>query len=74
VIPDTHGHLPAAEAVLTNARARGADVTVCLGEVATPGLKQAETLDLLTDSNCCLVPARLAQVPLGRYSANDSRQ
>ena len=46
-ISDIHGNLAALDAVLTDIRARGADVIVNLGDIVSGPLEPAETADLL---------------------------
>ena len=47
IISDVHGNLPALEAVLTDIKGRGADVTVNLGDCVTSPLWPKETFEAL---------------------------
>jgi putative phosphoesterase len=47
VLSDIHGNLRALEAVLADIKARGADLTVNLGDILSGPLEPAETADLL---------------------------
>lgn len=46
IISDTHGNLPALEAVLADIRGRGIDRIFCLGDLAGKGPSGAEVVDL----------------------------
>jgi len=47
VLSDTHGNLPALEAVLADARQQGVDSIVVAGDFTTGGSQQLETINLL---------------------------
>ncbi len=55
LISDTHGNLPALEAVLEDIRSQGADQIIFLGDSATIGPHPKETLDLLQALNCVCI-------------------
>jgi putative phosphoesterase len=55
LISDTHGNLPALEAVLEDIRVQGADQIVFLGDAATLGPHPRETLDLLRALGCVCI-------------------
>ncbi|MBI5877516.1 MAG: metallophosphoesterase family protein [Chloroflexi bacterium] len=53
IFSDTHGNLPALEAVLADMRRQGAfDLTVMAGDLAMLGPRPAETVDLVRSLNC----------------------
>jgi predicted phosphodiesterase len=47
VLADTHGNLPALEAVLADARQQGVDGIIVAGDLTTGGPHQLETINLL---------------------------
>ena len=47
VLSDTHGNLPALEAVLTDARQQGVDGIIVAGDFTTGGPQQLETINML---------------------------
>lgn len=55
LISDTHGNLPALEAVLADIRAQSADQVIFLGDAATLGPHPKETLDALRALDCICI-------------------
>ncbi len=55
LISDTHGNLPALEAVLEDIRAQSADQIIFLGDAATLGPHPKETLDILHALDCVCI-------------------
>ena len=55
LISDTHGNLPALEAVLEDIRAQGVDGIIFLGDAATLGPQPRETLEALRSLDCTCI-------------------
>ncbi|GJM21218.1 MAG: phosphoesterase [Planctomycetota bacterium] len=55
LISDIHGNLPALDAVLTDARERGAERYWCLGDVVGYGAQPAECLDIVRELNASMI-------------------
>lgn len=53
LISDIHGNIEALEAVVNDARARGLERFLCLGDVAGYGPNPAECVDLVTPPLLC---------------------
>ena len=54
VISDTHGNVPALEAVLSDIKSRGIDRIICLGDLAGKGPSPEAVVDMIKE-NCEIV-------------------
>jgi putative phosphoesterase len=55
LISDIHGNLTPLEAVTSDIRDRGVEMTVCLGDTATLGTHPGQVLDVLKDMKCACI-------------------
>jgi predicted phosphodiesterase len=55
IISDIHSNLEALQAVLADARSRGADEIICLGDVIGYGPNPRECIDLMMEAKVCIL-------------------
>lgn len=69
LVSDTHGHLLALDAVLADIAAQGADLTVCLGDIAFFGPRPGGCVQRVRSLNCPVVMGNCDQAAVDYYRA-----
>lgn len=74
LLSDVHGNLPACEAVLADARARGVDGVLCLGDMVGYGPCPGEVLALLREAEATMIMGNHDAAVVNLMDYSDFRQ